>query len=281
MTFSERQGLKSIRTTLQTTSMDQALRNRLWNVLAVRCWREDERRYFFLADASNGDLLYFCKRLWNLHFKSRVDTIPTLSSAAIDEIRKWFFKCEWYEVYEFYEFALANYPTNKTEFVKQINHVLEEEFSGYRLIDERFVPISSEQEILAVERAITETVGTYSPALGHLQQALALLAKKPKPDYRNSIKESISGVEAVCAIVTGGKATLGEALKVIDADASLHGALRSAFEKLYGYTSDAEGIRHALLEEGKLEQEDAVFMLVTCSAFISYVIAKRGRKSHG
>ena len=105
------------------------------------------------------------------------------------------------------------------------------------------------------------------------------MARKPTPDYRNSIKESISAVEAICAAITGdSKATLGEALKVIDSEAPLHGALRSAIEKLYGYTSDADGIRHALMTETKLEQEDAIFMLVACSAFVSYVIAKRARK---
>jgi hypothetical protein len=103
-----------------------------------------------------------------------------------------------------------------------------------------------------------------------LKQAVTLLSRKPTPDYRNSIKESISAVEAICAAVTGDpKATLGQALKIIDSQAPLHGALRSAFEKLYGYTSDADGIRHALLEDTTLEQEDAVFMLVACSAFVS------------
>jgi hypothetical protein len=43
---------------------------------------------------------------------------------------------------------------------------------------------------------------------------------------------------------------------------------------MYGYTSDAEGIRHALLEEPTLEQADAIFMLVTCSAFVNYLRAK-------
>lgn len=66
---------------------------------------------------------------------------------------------------------------------------------------------------------------------------------------------------------------------MIDAQAKLHGALRLAFEKLYGYASDANGIRHALMEESNLEQEDAVFMLVACSAFVSYVIAKQSRRN--
>ena len=47
---------------------------------------------------------------------------------------------------------------------------------------------------------------------------------------------------------------------------------KGAFDKLYGYTSDADGIRHALLEEDKVTFEQAKFMLVVCSAFTNYVI---------
>ena len=51
----------------------------------------------------------------------------------------------------------------------------------------------------------------------------------------------------------------------------LHGALKSAFNSLYGYTSGAKGIRHALLEEANLTFDEAKFMLVSCSAFINYL----------
>jgi hypothetical protein len=44
-------------------------------------------------------------------------------------------------------------------------------------------------------------------------------------------------------------------------------SLKRAFDKLYGYTSDADGIRHALLEEDSVTFEQAKFMLVVCSAF--------------
>jgi hypothetical protein len=50
--------------------------------------------------------------------------------------------------------------------------------------------------------------------------------------------------------------------------------LKAAFSSLYGYTSDANGIRHALTEEPDLDQADAVFMLVTCSSFCNYLISK-------
>ena len=44
--------------------------------------------------------------------------------------------------------------------------------------------------------------------------------------------------------------------------------------QLYGYTSDADGIRHALLDESDLDFEDAKFMLVSCSAFTNYLKGK-------
>jgi hypothetical protein len=43
---------------------------------------------------------------------------------------------------------------------------------------------------------------------------------------------------------------------------------------MYGYTSDADGIRHALLDQPSLSFEDAKFMLVSCSAFANYLVAK-------
>jgi hypothetical protein len=46
---------------------------------------------------------------------------------------------------------------------------------------------------------------------------------------------------------------------------------------MYGYTSDAQGIRHALMDEPNLSFEDAKFMLVSCSAFVNYLIAKAAK----
>ena len=51
--------------------------------------------------------------------------------------------------------------------------------------------------------------------------------------------------------------------------------MKKAFTCLYGYTSDSGGIRHALTEDDVVPNfEDAKFMLVSCSAFINYLIAK-------
>lgn len=104
---------------------------------------------------------------------------------------------------------------------------------------------------------------------------MSLFADRKAPDYRNSIKESISAVEAICkAIADDENATLGKALKVVKDKVGLHRGLEEGFLRIYGYTNDADGIRHALMDEPNVSSEDARFMLVSCSAFANYLTEK-------
>ena len=57
----------------------------------------------------------------------------------------------------------------------------------------------------------------------------------------------------------------------------IHGALKQGFLSLYGYTSNGDGIRHAMMDETNLDQEDALYMLVTCSSFVNYLISKANK----
>lgn len=124
-------------------------------------------------------------------------------------------------------------------------------------------------QIAAIQNALAVKA---PPVREHLKAALALLSDKAAPDYRNSIKESVSAVEAACREMAGvPKATLGDALKKIS---GVHPAMSKGFSNLYGYTNDADGIRHALLEESDLTKDDALFMLVACSAFVGFLYGK-------
>ncbi len=65
----------------------------------------------------------------------------------------------------------------------------------------------------------------FAGVAAHLQRGLELYADRESPDYRNSIKESISAVESMARIVAENpKATLGDALKTIEKRGSLHHA---------------------------------------------------------
>lgn len=156
------------------------------------------------------------------------------------------------------------------EFRRSCNLILERELSGYRFIGELLAPVTSAVEMQAIDAA---SLSPFKEARDHLARALELLSDRRAPDYRNSIKESVSAVEAVARKLTGDKrATLSAAVRKID---TLHPALRSASEKLYAYTSDESGIRHALIEEGRpADLRHATFMLVVCSAFVSFVAAE-------
>ena len=110
----------------------------------------------------------------------------------------------------------------------------------------------------------------------HIREALTLLPPSASPSPRNSVKESISAVEAVLKHFSGdASSTFKEGLRVFeDKHWPLHSSLREGLNKLYGYTSDEKGIRHALIDEaGDVTIDDARFMLVACSAFANYLVA--------
>ncbi len=158
------------------------------------------------------------------------------------------------------------------------NKVFEKEYVGYRFIGDKLSYISNETELESVSEAISTP---FAPVNEHIEKANLLLSDRQSPDYENSIKESISAVEALCKIITkehGSNATLGKMIKKLqECGVDIQPALSVAFEKLYAYTCNAKGIRHAGDIGGKAATfEEAKFMLVACSAFINYV---KGRLS--
>lgn len=109
----------------------------------------------------------------------------------------------------------------------------------------------------------------------HLEKALSFYSDRKNPDYKNSIKESISAVESMCCIICGKKVELGKALGKLEKNGIyIHGAMKNGFQALYGYASDESGIRHGGIEDKEVTEEDAKFMLVSCSAFVNYLKVK-------
>jgi len=276
-------GLKPIRSIIQRESADEELRNALWNGLTVYYFN----RLHTWLDQTNSDLKALVTRIWVFHYKNRIDELDNSTSKVIAKLKRDFLDGNWNEMFDILEFIPFNYeeqynggynnPVNK-QFYKHSNDVLKEHLSAYRFVKNLITEVSSEEEVASIEEALKET-SVFKPVQTHLSRALELFADRKNPDYRNSIKESISAIESFSSIITQNpKATLGQALKEIEKKHDLHPALKSSFSSLYGYTSDSEGIRHALLEESTLRQEDAKFMLVACSAFVNYLLAKTSSK---
>ena len=255
----------------QLDSMNDELRNSLWNLLlhviegnGVENWEKA------------------LKKLFLLYFKKPTNEVPSTPRICRDWLFDRFKGMQWYEVYNFVAHFMQyvrNYSNNKyfkEDFESTVNHVLEGEFSGYRSINFEIVPITNEQEMEAVRKAVTESSSlNFGGVNEHIKKALHLLGRKPEPDYPNSIKESISAVESICKYLTDEKSGgLKSALEKLSDKISLHPSLEQGFLKLYGYTSNEDGIRHSILEAKDIGFAEAKFMLVACSAFVNFVIDK-------
>lgn len=282
MNFAERNGFENEKG-LQIKEIDEALRNRLFSLFIKFLSAQN------VVDKHNS-IEYIMDRLGYISLNNEY-----METALNERFMRKLTECKWYDPYTILELFIIeqtrtlecsscnieyseDYCSNSS-FVKffpvAINRILEQEKSAYRLIDGIFVPITNDSEIKSIEECIKES---FAPAGIHLKKALEKYSDRESPDYENSIKESISAVESVCCKITGlsGKSvTLGKTLKKLkDNGIEIHGALESAFSQLYGYTSDADGIRHGGIDFTNAPAEDAKYMLVSCSAFINYLKEK-------
>jgi len=275
--FSERYGYTPIERAFQRERMDETLRIGLWNVLSLSMWGHWELPINSYS-LESGRINAIAERAWLYYFKRDLDRLPefrySLGDTAYSIFKDHFFKGEWFEAYNFLEFLLQDRDTFlDEEVVEWLNEVLETENAAYRVISNEIVEITDTNEIKAIEEALDHPD---APIREHIKSALTMLSDRETRDYRNSIKESISAVEAACRIVSGSsKATLGDALSRIP---DLHPALKRSFKALYGYTNEAPGIRHSLLDESNLTYADAKFMLASCSAFVSYLRSNETNK---
>jgi hypothetical protein len=70
--------------------------------------------------------------------------------------------------------------------------------------------------------------------------------------------------------------TLAPALAKLEKSVRIHHNLQAGFGQLCNFTSDEKGIRHPLLDkpEPQVDETDALYMLGSCAAFVSYLINK-------
>lgn len=287
--FSDRNAIKPENTEIQLKDFDKRTRVQLQNMMSrLYAWVYDDLNYrnndiqeylMFVKGTVYSEPVDFriyyndskvIQMINNTILNDEYDDVLTLIEAII---QYWDVYLKKYRGHEYYNIYNERYA--KRSIFQMVNSYFEKEYIGYRFVNRIIVPISDKYELNAVEEALTNK---YKPVEEHIAKANSFLADRNKPDYENSIKESISAVEAICEILTntrGSEATLGNMLKKLERNGvEIHGGLKSAFNTLYGYTSDANGIRHAGNIGGPASTfEEAKFMLVSCRAFINYLIA--------
>jgi hypothetical protein len=270
--FSVREGLIPVRQ-MQINSMNKALRQGLWNALYIHIWD------YFCTDGKLVSSFQIGKALsfiWDRFFEMELDEMPIVWPFYRTAAKEKFYYIEWYKVYELLEY-IANVVgqinlSQSRRFTDHCNIVLRDENSAYTFERGKLIARFSNIEMKEI---VTAKSHPYEGIKTHISSALDLMSNIENPDYRNSIKESISAVESITRIISDKpKATLADALNMIEEKLGLHGALKKGFQNIYGYTSDEDGVRHAIMEETNLTFDDAKYMLVSCSAFVNYLIAK-------
>ncbi|MBA7672996.1 hypothetical protein ES703_81184 [subsurface metagenome] len=227
----------------------------------------------------NTDTAGLVVPLWCGFFNETLDTLPEYSQKLLNVIRAEYFTWPWNRVYDFLEFVPRNDENlEKDVFMEFCNKVLEEKKSAYRFVSGLITPITDEVEVESIETAI-KRASPLSGVKAHIREALAKLSDRDKPDYRNSIKESISAVEALLQTIAGKpNAKFSTALNAVGQKIQLHKALAEALSHLYGYTSNEKGIRHGMHEELSQTFGGAKFMLALCTAFVNYLIIRCGER---
>jgi hypothetical protein len=235
--FSRRYGFVPVRSAIQLESIDSDLRTDLWNVIYVCFFADDFEKQVDYT----GNRYFLFLAMQRDFFREPIDDMPKWVGEIANSVKTLVLNSAWYLVFDLLDFFSANAldASERETLVSMCNVVLERELSGYRFVDGRIAPVATEIEVKAIEQALKDSQPIV-PVHTHLNRALDLLADRQAPDYRNSIKESVSAVEALCILIASQpRATLGAALSAVEKRVKLHGALKGAFGQLYGYTSDA------------------------------------------
>lgn len=84
----------------------------------------------------------------------------------------------------------------------------------------------------------------------------------------------MNAVESVVLTETG-ETSFAKAVAKLDERRPMNGAFKIAINRLYDFTSQEPGLRHAK-REGEavnVEERDAIFMLGVCASFVTFMLS--------
>ena len=291
LTFSQAYGYEELPQPLKLEEVSHEARTKLWNSLydQVAHTLSDQRR------PSNPLVVYRgLGRPWRAILKSIHEDLfdlpvdeffpPDLFVEEIDTFRSvykpMFTDAPFNRVFDLI-LAIMRHPECPSEFTESVGRIFDKCRLAY-VLDAgprpTIYPATTKEEGNAVLRATADLSDAgLAGAVSHLRRASDCIREG---DYPGAVRESIHAVESTARHFDPTAKTLGPALRSLETAGALHPALKQAFSNLYGYTSDEQGIRHALIDnpQANVGQDEAVFMLGACAAFSSY-LARKHRNS--
>lgn len=276
--FSKRNGYVPIIPAFQSGVIPQKVRTWFWNFLIKA------NQVGVFTDHTHREKTSLSYHLWEHFFEERIDHFDQkklwqvldklvhkedVSHQVIDLIEKVIFRTELTDSM----LILKGY--------QELETILEDENTSYRVVDGMVVEVGSSAEAAAIQEACG---CPFDAPKKHIHAALKALKDGEDDAIRTSIKESISAVEAALEELVGVRcksidAYLKEAEKR-KINIELHACFQKGLGNFYSYTSDANGIRHALNEDGAVPtRNDALFMVTICSAAVSMLLRAKAASS--
>ena len=299
-TFSQRYGYEPLPRPMRLEELSDNLRREIWNAIREsfleksletgRTFYSDA--YQFLRgilgklleipeDEIKNDYVSVSKEFKDVVLKGRFNSVLDLVQMIINTGYTQNLSTSYEAAYKR---AVDNYGLdriyNRSEAAQHIESLFNRHASAYRLDTSkrpfRFSPRSSKEQGEATKQAVgTVRESGMDGAATHLRQATEHINAR---QYADSIADSISAVESAARTIDPkASKALGPALDSLERVGLLkHPALKEAFKKLYGYTSNEQGIRHALLDKDSADVglDEAMFMFGACASFAAYLVSK-------
>lgn len=268
--FSQRNGLTPVPPQLQIGEISADLRRLLFYYIDLEI--EQATHYGYDRSYFDGKWKRVAMDFHVIFLKQDISTYENSPYELKDLLEKLIKKAEISLIFDLIEFLIRHQGCSP-QFKVDIANALIQSRAAYRIIGSQIIAIGTEQQAAAFEKALIDSSISSPGARQHLLAAgLALRSS----DWPGSVRESIHAVEAVAVKLAPNAGTLGAALSALEKQGHLHGSLKAAFGSLYGYSSDEEGVRHALVfkDAAQVDEADALFMLGACASFVSYLLAR-------
>lgn len=274
LTFSQRYGYAPLPEPMRLEEISDDLRREILNAIREIILKDALPPTFLEEEAKR-----FVERVLGNILKKAEHEIDSTYSNALSQFAKLTRNSPFNVVLELVEIVANDGPHTK-DFANRVSELFERYAAAYRLDTSqypyRFFPQTSKEQGEAVSGAI-ETLheSGMEGAATHLRQAAQHINAA---QYGDSIADSIHAVESVARLLDPkASQTLAPALDSLEKAGLLrHAALKEAFKKLYGYSSDEQGIRHALLDRDSPDVglDEAMFMFGACAPFAAYLVSK-------
>ncbi|MDE2765025.1 MAG: hypothetical protein OXI25_01155 [Chloroflexota bacterium] len=277
LSFSQAQGYESLPHLLQLEEISEQARVALWNVLyeEAQVERTLNRTGGFVRSYTMNPIL---RSIYSEFLMQPLDEWRSGYNTMISILRPFIMSQPFNRVFDLLTFIMRH-PQTPRSLVGLMAAAFREHQLAYRVDTTpppTIYPISTPEEGEAVATALDQIRQAGHGAAGeHLRKAVDCINGQ---DWPGAVRESIHAVESVARQIAPEAKTLGDALQALKKKGLLkHPALHQALSSLYGYTSDEQGIRHALLDRSTADvgQDEALFMFGACASFASYLSRKQ------